>query len=899
MFSTPERPAHPRLRERAVRMIGVRVLRVLVGRRSSSVSRSRSARPPAAVAPATINGTGRRMLRSRCSSGSPTRRPADCPSTICRRARPTASRRTPTASSTSRRPKPSTPRSRQRSVRRPTARGYQYVPDVAGATAVMYHVQDRAGPHGRLPAPVDAHDRPHLHGRHHELGRPRDHRRQQGSRTPRQADQRRVPQRPVGNDRHVLRLRRARGARRSSRRGRRNITCPPPCASSSSTARRTSRRRRRRSAAPTRSCSTSRAATACGRSGTTSSATPRSTAPTPRGCRTRPGTGCSRTRRTSRPRSSRRSCGPTSARSSRACTRARTRSRIRSRRTATSSCSARTCGRPRHVQGRLPEPGRHRDARAVDAVHRVRRTGEHGARSAIRRCRPTSRRRSRTRSPRLQGAAPQQLTPANCSNPRFHGTLGLKAREPARPARERARVDTRSTVPGPAVNRATPAPRNNAGDSNGRRSGRTPSRVNRREPENTPCPTTSDDEADRDEHKSTRRGAPSARGSNGAGVVGARSRGGAVGIRRSPRGRAGRVRPPREPAPSRWPAWALAFAVAHSAGYRGFAVACGAGEQLVSRVAAVIKSTISKNLNSIDKVGFRVTFAIIREDACAGGGLRPRVRSTEGTVVKTTWFRRTLIAGTALGVAASTWIAAAPQAHAASDVIAAEGADVTGPVMSSILQGPARSTSNAESARFSAEVTVPGDSFCNSVTYNATGTGTDGSGNPKIVAAPAAQQGVDALNNSVGKTYPGAVRVHGCRVVGRRLYRHRPFVVVEQDAGDPRELRVRRRRGHLGEPEPQRARVPVAAGPARHLELQHQRLEPGRRKPRDRSSAALPFFGSGTRKFFINNVLGISAETAPTGWTPPTSGVIPAGHPGAAPRSRARRRSAPEQHGPR
>ncbi len=44
---------------------------------------------------------------------------------------------------------------------------------------------------------------------------------------------------------------------------------------------------------------------------------------------------------------------------------------------------------------------------------------------------------------------------------------------------------------------------------------------------------------------------------------------------------------------------------------------------------------------------------------------------------------------------------------------------------------------------------------------------------------------------------------------------------------------------------------------------------------------ALPFFGSGTRKFFINNVLGITAETASTGWTPPTSGVIPAGHPGA------------------
>jgi hypothetical protein len=40
-------------------------------------------------------------------------------------------------------------------------------------------------------------------------------------------------------------------------------------------------------------------------------------------------------------------------------------------------------------------------------------------------------------------------------------------------------------------------------------------------------------------------------------------------------------------------------------------------------------------------------------------------------------------------------------------------------------------------------------------------------------------------------------------------------------------------------------------------------------------------FGSGVRKYFVNNVLGISAETNATGWNPPTSGVIPAGHPGA------------------
>jgi hypothetical protein len=44
---------------------------------------------------------------------------------------------------------------------------------------------------------------------------------------------------------------------------------------------------------------------------------------------------------------------------------------------------------------------------------------------------------------------------------------------------------------------------------------------------------------------------------------------------------------------------------------------------------------------------------------------------------------------------------------------------------------------------------------------------------------------------------------------------------------------------------------------------------------------ALPPFGGGTRKYFINNVLGISAETNSVAWNPPTSGVIPAGHPGA------------------
>ena len=60
------------------------------------------------------------------------------------------------------------------------SRGYQYVPDVAGAVAVMYHVQDSAGDAVDLPAPVARDDRQDLHGRHLQLERPRHHGRQQG-----------------------------------------------------------------------------------------------------------------------------------------------------------------------------------------------------------------------------------------------------------------------------------------------------------------------------------------------------------------------------------------------------------------------------------------------------------------------------------------------------------------------------------------------------------------------------------------------------------------------------------------------------------------------------------------------------------------------------------------------
>ena len=248
--------------------------------------------------------------------------------------------------------------------------------------------------------------------------------------------------------------------------------------------------------------------------------------------------------------------------------------------------------------------------------------------------------------------------------------------------------------------------------------------------------------------------------------------------------------------------------------------------------------------------------------------------------MRITWFKRVLTIGTAVGLATGVGLAAAPAAHAAGDVIAAEGADVTGPVESALLQGTGAINVKTPTQLGATEVTVPADSFCKSVTYNATGTGTDASGNPKIASAPAAQQGVDALNNSVAKTYPGAwaysgvaSSVGGCIDIARSSSLNKTPSLLENYAfavdavtwaspslNAPSFLSLQDLRDIWNCNLNDWGQVGGSPGPILR---------------------ALPFFGSGTRKFFINNVLGVSAETSTTGWNPPTSGVIPAGHPGA------------------
>jgi ABC-type phosphate transport system substrate-binding protein len=249
--------------------------------------------------------------------------------------------------------------------------------------------------------------------------------------------------------------------------------------------------------------------------------------------------------------------------------------------------------------------------------------------------------------------------------------------------------------------------------------------------------------------------------------------------------------------------------------------------------------------------------------------------------------KKAIVVGTAIA-ASGAWVAvSAPNAHAAGDVIAAEGADVTGPVMSAILQGTGAVNVTTPIQLGSTEVTVPGDSFCSAVTYNASGTGTDSGGNPKIAAAPASQQGIDALNNSVAKTYPGpfaytgvASSVGGCIDIARSSSLNKTPSILENYAFAVDAVTWA---------------SPSLYAPA-YLTLQQLR-DIWNCNYNDWSQVggspgpilrALPFFGSGTRKFFLNNIIGVPSsgsaqpvESGTTGWIAPTSGNIPAGQPNA------------------
>ena len=258
----------------------------------------------------------------------------------------------------------------------------------------------------------------------------------------------------------------------------------------------------------------------------------------------------------------------------------------------------------------------------------------------------------------------------------------------------------------------------------------------------------------------------------------------------------------------------------------------------------------------------------------------PRGRLGKGNIsVTISWFKRVLTVGTAV-VATGTWLAAAaPPAHAVGDVIAESGSDAASKVMTAVLQGTGAYNVPAQS-QLTGDYTVPTDSYCSDVTYNSTGTGTDSHGNPKIVAPLGAGQGQTALDGSVAKTYPGSFAyaavtssVGGCIDIARLASKSSNS--SDQSYGYAVDA--------VG------WGTPSLNAPA-SLTLQDLRdiwlcnINDWSQVPGGSSGPivrALPPFGGGTRRFFLNNVLGISSETSSVAWNPPTSGVIPAGHPGA------------------
>ena len=221
---------------------------------------------------------------------------------------------------------------------------------------------------------------------------------------------------------------------------------------------------------------------------------------------------------------------------------------------------------------------------------------------------------------------------------------------------------------------------------------------------------------------------------------------------------------------------------------------------------------------------------------------------------------------------------AAVQAHpagASGDVIAAAGSDTTVDVMDQLLAGTGAVNVHVPKNQTAAGQTVPGDSFCNSVTYNDGTAGTDGNGNPLVVAPKNSGEGRTALQGSVAKTYPNTVSytnptsitslTGGCIDIARSSSKsslaNQENYAFGLDAvswgttslNAPANLTLQQLQDIWNCKYNDWSQVGGSPGPIQRV---------------------LPKFGSGTRKFFINNVLQNSTETDSVGATFPTTGTL-------------------------
>jgi len=260
--------------------------------------------------------------------------------------------------------------------------------------------------------------------------------------------------------------------------------------------------------------------------------------------------------------------------------------------------------------------------------------------------------------------------------------------------------------------------------------------------------------------------------------------------------------------------------------------------------------------------------------------------------VNRSWVRRSIVTAAAASLAV-TLLGPSTAVHAAQpDVIAASGSDATSRVMTAIFAATGNPNVYNVPAQLllTGDYKVPGDAFCNDVTYNATGTGTDSNGNPKIVSPLGAGQGQSALDGSVLKTYPGAsffttpnnitAAQGGCIDIARLTTPYSTTSAGALASGAESYAFALDAVGWSS---------PSLNAPA-YLTLQDLRdiwncnlndwgQVGGTPGPIVR---VLPPYGGGTRRYFLNQVLKITSETASTPWVnPPVSGTIPAGHPGA------------------
>ena len=265
-------------------------------------------------------------------------------------------------------------------------------------------------------------------------------------------------------------------------------------------------------------------------------------------------------------------------------------------------------------------------------------------------------------------------------------------------------------------------------------------------------------------------------------------------------------------------------------------------------------------------------------------------------LIEITWFKRTLVTGTARQCLGDRYMARGRTAGTCepADVIAAAGADATDPVMTAVVAAPAH-----QRLQHPTQANITGD--CHGSRrlvlqlerhLQRHGNRYRRVGNPKIVAPPGAGSGVDRARQQRRQDLPGARSRTRASRRRRRLHRHRPVPSSLNNAVAARELRVRGRRGRLGQPEPRTLRPYLSLQDLRDIWNCNSTTGARSAEPRARSCGPAVLRLGHAQVTSSTTCSASRPRPHTTGWNPPTSGMIPPVTPAPGPRSPARPRSA-------